>query len=212
MKLTNGGSIMMTAINTSEIVYDINQGLKDDDLIRKYNISAESLSSLMKALVHAGVLQKTESVDCTQSPEIPLEFMDDCPVCGLEVNIDADKCEGCGAWLISPHVSTAGAEVTAHGRGPKKRKNAEELFLDDIRAGMDDAQLIKKYGISSIKIVRLLSKFLWEGAITVEEFEARRHLAKTVYMPSFSCPSCKKIRPENSEYCPNCGTRMIRQS
>lgn len=206
---------MMTAINTSEIVYDINQGLKDDDLIRKYNISAESLSSLMKALVHAGVLQKTESVDCTQSPEIPLEFMHDCPICGLEINIDADKCEGCGTLFQSPHVSTSyinGVEAATTGSGSQTRKTAEELFLDDIRTGMDDAQLIKKYGISSIKIVRLLSKFLWEGVITVEEFEARRHLAKTVYMPSFSCPTCKEVRPENSEYCPTCGTRMIRQS
>ena len=211
----NGGSMIRTAINTSEIVYDIHQGLNEDDLKRKYNLTTKSLGRLMKALARVGVLEQAQPTNRTQSTEIPYEFTHDCPACGSEMDIDADKCAKCGASVHGPYMNTSQKTQTVSTvcEEPLKAKSTiESRILEDIRAGMDDRQLIKKYRISSIRIVGLLSKFLWDGSMTVEEFEARRSLAKTVYMPSFSCPSCKEIKHEKSQVCPDCGSRMTRES
>lgn len=95
------------------------------------------------------------------------------------------------------------------GKRTSRKLNIVEV-LRDVRAGMDDEALMEKHRLSRAEILKVLSKLLWEGLLSAEELSNRRFLAKTVYMPVFSCQSCGNIHFENLEACPKCGGRMAR--
>lgn len=90
---------------------------------------------------------------------------------------------------------------------PKKTIKAKELVAD-IRAGMDDAGLMQKYGLSARGIIMALNRLIWAGLMSSSEFAARKSLAKTLYMPVFECRSCGDVQFSKVEKCPRCGTRM----
>lgn len=89
-----------------------------------------------------------------------------------------------------------------------RRKIDGKQLLADIRTGMDDAGLMKKYGFSAKGILQLMGKLVSQGHITPEQLASRRSLAKTVYFPIFKCPHCKEILYTKSENCPQCGAQM----
>ncbi len=89
----------------------------------------------------------------------------------------------------------------------KKTIKAKEL-LADVRAGLDDASLMKKYGFSAGGILKALNRLLWEGLMSPSELADRRSLAKTLYMPVFECRSCGDVQFAKVEKCPICGKRM----
>jgi hypothetical protein len=89
----------------------------------------------------------------------------------------------------------------------KKKIKAKEL-LADIRAGMDDDGLMKKYGFSAGGILKALNRLIYEGLMSPSELAERRYLAKTVYMPVFECRSCGDVQFSKVEKCPRCGTRI----
>jgi predicted RNA-binding Zn-ribbon protein involved in translation (DUF1610 family) len=89
----------------------------------------------------------------------------------------------------------------------RRRISGREL-LRDIRSGMDDAGLMKKYNLSPKGILLLMGKLVSEGRLTPEELASRRSLAKTVYFATFKCPVCQEIHYTRSESCPRCGAAM----
>ncbi len=89
-----------------------------------------------------------------------------------------------------------------------KRHIRATEFLSDIRAGMDDASLMHKYGLSAHEVLKAVSKLMWQGLMTPTELEQRRSLAKTVYMPIYRCSSCKGISYMKLEKCPHCSAPM----
>jgi Mor family transcriptional regulator len=89
----------------------------------------------------------------------------------------------------------------------KKKVNAKGL-LADIRAGMDDDSLMAKYKLSARGVLRVMNRLIWEGLMTPSELEARRSLAKTLYMPVFKCPVCNEVQFVKTETCPKCGSHL----
>ena len=89
-----------------------------------------------------------------------------------------------------------------------KRQIKASEFLSDIRAGVDDAGLMQKYGLSAHEVFKIMSKLIWEGLMSPTELDQRRSLAKTVYMPIFKCSSCNQITYMKLEKCPHCGASM----
>ncbi|MGB6064948.1 MAG: hypothetical protein WBG50_09070 [Desulfomonilaceae bacterium] len=89
----------------------------------------------------------------------------------------------------------------------KKNIKAREL-LSDVRAGMDDATLMKKYNLSARGVLQALNKLIGHGLMSPEELVERRSLAKTVYMPVFTCSACGDTQFSKVEKCPRCGARM----
>jgi len=89
-----------------------------------------------------------------------------------------------------------------------RRKIRGKEILKDIRSGMDDAGLMKKYKLSPKAILLLMGKLVSEGWLTPEELAARRSLAKTVYFSIYKCPVCQEIHYTKSESCPSCGAVM----
>ena len=89
----------------------------------------------------------------------------------------------------------------------KIKIKAKEL-LADIRAGMDDAGLMEKYGLSAKGVLRAMARLIGAGVMSPSELADRRSLAKTVYMPVFDCKSCGDTHFSKVERCPSCGARM----
>ncbi len=89
----------------------------------------------------------------------------------------------------------------------KIKIRAKEL-LADIRAGMDDAGLMEKYGLSAKGVLRAKARLISEGVMSPSELADRRSLAKTVYMPVFECKSCGDTHFSKVEKCPRCGARI----
>ena len=71
----------------------------------------------------------------------------------------------------------------------KQTIKAKEL-LAPIRAGLDDAGLLKTHRFPKGGILKALNRLMWEGLTSPSELEERRSLAKTAYTPVFDCRSC----------------------
>lgn len=80
--------------------------------------------------------------------------------------------------------------------------------LADIRSGMDDAGLMKKYGLSAKGVLQLMGRLVSQGLLEPSELAQRKSLAKTVYFPTFKCPSCGEIHFSRSDTCPKCNSPM----
>ena len=81
-------------------------------------------------------------------------------------------------------------------------------ILSDIRSGMDDAGLMKKYGLSSKGVLQLMGRLVSQGLLKPSELAERKSLAKTVYFPIFKCPSCGEIHYSRFDTCPKCSSPM----
>ena len=106
--------------------------------------------------------------------------------------------------LATPEKSRAG---TAAGQvlSAGKRIIDAKAFAADLRAGLDDAALMKKYRVSQSRLLSLLARLVWEGLLTPEDVEERKSLSRTVYMAVYQCRLCKRFMFDYSEQCPDCG-------
>ncbi len=89
-----------------------------------------------------------------------------------------------------------------------KKKIKARDFLVDVRAGMDDAGLREKYGLSARGVLDAINKLIWHGLMTPDELAQRRSVATTVFLPIFKCSSCEEIAYSKFEKCPHCGSTM----
>ena len=196
-----------------EIVKDISRGMTDSELTQKYNLAAGQLLSIFKQLAKFRERRIQMLVIDLRSRMRPSELME-------KYQLSAEGLEKVfkrllEAKAISPDEletfrSSRDEQRTIELRGDslgKKTIKAKDL-LADIRAGMDDAGLMQKYGLSSRGILKALNRLIWEGLMSPSELAERRSLAKTVYMPVFECRSCGDVQFSKVEKCPRCGTRM----
>jgi hypothetical protein len=109
-------------------------------------------------------------------------------------------------WLQAG-VKAAPVEPVPASR-PRTRSNTARV-LDDIRAGLDDQDLMDKYGFSHRRLLSLMSKLVWEGLLTQEELAKRKSMARTVLMPIYQCRLCQEMSFEKNRECPRCGGPMI---
>ena len=197
-------------IQPSEILYDILVGMPNRDLMEKYGLSATDFETVLRKLVQAGSLKQSEVDSRLQilersSPVTPL-----CPKCGAYQSGVDERCSSCGHMLAEIVTSESKPQAEPMPRDDRDGLKAilKGAILSDIRDGLTDEELMDKYPVSPQAILNLLSKFLWEGALTQEDLEKRRSLAKTVYMHTFTCKACKKIHFEKRDRCPHCGAEM----
>jgi hypothetical protein len=88
----------------------------------------------------------------------------------------------------------------------EKRKITAREVLKDIRAGMDDAPLMRKYQLSAQGLQSVLNKMVQAGIVTEEELDGRVPLsARTVDLGLFICPACGNIQGSEFIECPRCG-------
>jgi uncharacterized protein (DUF433 family) len=204
---------MKKRIINKEIVKDIARGLTDSELTQNYNLSADQLQSIFKQLgkIRAKRIQTVAGdlrsgmarSDIMTKYQLSTEGLERVLKSLLEANaISPDELE----TFRSSRDKERTAELTRHSVS-KKTIKAKEL-LADIRAGLDDAGLMEKYGFSKGGILKALNRLIWEGLMSPSELADRRSLAKTLYMPVFECRSCGDVQFSRVEKCPSCGARM----
>jgi hypothetical protein len=88
----------------------------------------------------------------------------------------------------------------------EKRKITAREVLADIRAGVDDTNLMKKYRLSAQGLQSVLNKMVQAGMVTEEELDERVPLSeRTVDLGLFICPACGNIQGREFIECPRCG-------
>ncbi len=87
-----------------------------------------------------------------------------------------------------------------------KRKITANEVLADLREGLDDFALMKKYQLTSQGLQSLFNKMINSGAITPTELEDRiTPLEKTVELGLFFCTACGNTEANEFPTCPRCG-------
>ncbi|MEW6348038.1 MAG: hypothetical protein AB1646_03190 [Thermodesulfobacteriota bacterium] len=87
-----------------------------------------------------------------------------------------------------------------------KRKITANEVLNDLREGLDDFALMKKYQLSAQGLQSLFNKMINSGAITPTELEDRiTPLEKTVELGLFFCSACGNTESNEFTTCPRCG-------
>ena len=88
---------------------------------------------------------------------------------------------------------------------PKIKVNAEEA-VRDIRAGMPDTAIMKKYGLSARGLQSLFKKLGDAEFITSSELKNRSDLReRSVTLQLYRCPACNMPQFYKFDECPQCG-------
>ena len=136
-------------IDVKEAVADIRSGMDDYDLMTKYQVASDGLMSLLDKLVAGGYIDISE--------------------------IGA-RMPGFLGTLGIPGPALHGQEAEEKKQPAKDKPvihvNAQEAARD-IRSGMDDAELMKKFGLSSKGLQSIFSKLMARGLITQEILDHR---------------------------------------
>jgi hypothetical protein len=88
----------------------------------------------------------------------------------------------------------------------EKRKLKPKEIIRDIRAGTDDATLMKRYELSAQGLQSVFSKLVKAGMVTQAELDDRVPMAeRTVDIGLYICPACGNIQAKEFTQCPRCG-------
>jgi hypothetical protein len=82
--------------------------------------------------------------------------------------------------------------------------SAKEI-LADIKAGMDNSALMKKYGLSDKGLQSIFKKLMDMGVLKQEELEKRTCSPGKVMDVAWKCPACGKPQSKQYDECPDCG-------
>jgi rubrerythrin len=184
---------MKPTIDAKQAREDIRSGMSVRALMSKFKLSPKGLQSLLNKLVAAGAMSKAELVLL-----LP-EFMKTAIISAEETTV---------AVQASP---LTGKEVNAHEAAR------------DIRSGMSNSDLMKKYGISPSGLEGLFEKLVGEALIMPSELQFRLSslagMANTIHsgngrktktesppeQEAWTCPACGRSQAQEYEECPVCG-------
>ena len=142
----------MKRISAKEVRDDIRAGLDDSELMAKYGLSVKGLESLFRKLLRAGIVEESD--------------------------LGARMSDYAGSVVVADQLGSPQSErpLKKTGRGSRKRKR---LLVDalsavqDIRFGMSDAELMRKYRLTTRGLQSLFKKLLDTGCIEQFEFDQR---------------------------------------
>jgi rubrerythrin len=184
---------MKPIIDAKEARDNIRSGMSDSALMAKFKLSPKGLQSLLNKLVTVGAVSKAELVLL-----LP-EFMK-------------------SAVIPSDWNNSAGQAST----GTRRNVNAYEAARD-IRSGMSNADLMKKYGISPNGLEDLFEQLVGEALILPSELQFRlsaiagmansghsgdaqkKTPASSDHKAAWTCPACGRPQPQEYDECPVCG-------
>jgi hypothetical protein len=87
----------------------------------------------------------------------------------------------------------------------KQRQVDSWEMLRDIRDGMTNALLMKKYRLSPQELQRVFTTLVEAGAVNHAELGGRASALQGTVNPAWSCPACGRTEPREFEECPGCG-------
>jgi hypothetical protein len=87
---------------------------------------------------------------------------------------------------------------------PKQKISAKDL-VSDIRAGINDSALMKKYGVSAQGLQSLFIKLVEAKILNQQELDNRTHFREKAINVVWKCPACGKPQTRQFDECPECG-------
>ncbi len=139
-------------IVVKDALKDIRSGMSDIWIMRKYRLDARGLQSLLKKLLERGDL-KPEEVEERITGLTNAKVLTDAQVAELSEEMQR----------VKEHKPAAPGDRTV---------KAVEL-VRDIRAGVDDYDLMEKYSLSAKGLKNVLDKLVQAGSITRKELDQR---------------------------------------
>ncbi|MFH0821839.1 MAG: hypothetical protein V2B18_03750 [Pseudomonadota bacterium] len=198
-------------IRIREALRDVRTGMMDTDLMAKYQLSSKGLQSLFKKFTQSGLITFEEL-----NRRMP-GFMQ-------QAAIGADTEEG-PRWEIKRQPRP---------QQPTVRSINASTAVNDLRAGLKDDELMRKYRLSAKGLQHLFDQLMKAGLINnddierrMEEFDSTVDLRDTLgkwdleqimaeakafesaveVEPPWMCAACGNIETYVPEQCPQCGTR-----
>lgn len=86
----------------------------------------------------------------------------------------------------------------------RKTFKAKEVVAD-IKGGLDDIALMRKYGISAFTLQKLLNKLVKTGHLNSAALDRRTHMYEKTVDLGFKCPACGILQLTDFDECPACG-------
>ncbi|MEW6352304.1 MAG: ankyrin repeat domain-containing protein [Thermodesulfobacteriota bacterium] len=173
-------------VMAKDVMKDIRSGMSNAELREKYHLSDKGLHSLFTKLIGAGILAQ-EAVDgrFNSSPA---------------AHSSAAKPQS----QQGPRPSPASERKAPPPAPPKPQKEETDLDLkkvaNDLLSGMEDAELMKKYGVRPDGLEPLFNKLLEAGLLTEEEFYERILQAESEVVTSpTDTTSTPVTRPKTKE-------------
>jgi hypothetical protein len=187
-------------IDAKQALEDIRSGLDDQTLMDKYRISAKGLQSLFGKLIDFGVITQQE--------------------------IDQRTSESFGDVSITENLKQQVGLVQAKGSG--RTVSAHEAARD-LRSGVSDADLMKKYRLSSKGLQSLFGQLLDTGVVSQHDLDGRMpwtdhtvdvlgvlrqfgldrsHVSERDPTVPSQCVACGAPQTMEFEVCPSCGTNI----
>lgn len=173
-------------------IQDIRSGVTEGEMMVKYHLSPKGLQSLFNKLVHAGFIE--------------LEELD-------------QKMPTFMGTVFVPETETG---RTSPREGDSSAEGAIGLseVLADIKSGLDDQALMKRYHLSARGLQSVFDHLVFTGLMTQAEVDERfAPLDSTVDVHGFhgrvkapdskehpwECPACGRSQPHEMDECPVCG-------
>jgi len=193
-------------IKADQVLKDIRSGMSDGELMGTYHLSPKGLQSLFNKLVQGGFID-LEELDQRMPTFMGTVFVSEVAVPKRKPDAE-DKSDG-------------------DRQGQLTRSMSLNEVLTDIRAGLDDAGLMKKYELSARGLQSVCDHLVFTGLMTQGEIDQRfAPLDSTVdvHQPRerseppgaidhsqqvsetlWECPACGRPQPREFDECPVCG-------
>jgi hypothetical protein len=169
-------------IKAGDVVVDIEAGLSDHYLMRKYEISSRQLEFLLQRLLDKGLVTQQQLDDRMSLADttVTRAFVDTQK--SLE-ELDEDQPDKTTtrSFRVFPHPNRT---PTQKASTPRRTVRAEDL-IRDLDLGVDDSDLMQKYELSPQQLELLFKKLLDAGLITVEQLYGRTSISGTAITKAF---------------------------
>ena len=159
-------------IGAREAVKDITSGMTDADLMKKYNLSAKGLASLFRKLAEAKLLEV--SFVRTRTP----------PTAAAEI----------AKSMQSPVPAPA---PTNHGSG--KPAESDRAVLQDIKAGLHDAEIMRRHELSPGNLKQITASLVQAGLLDAAG------MGRPADSKARLCPFCSRELKASAGKCVHCG-------
>lgn len=148
-------------IDASQVLKDIRAGMRDANLMEKYNLSPVGLASLIKKLVEVGAVREVSAKDLLRdirSGVTNKELMS-------KYHLSATALRS-----LFNEMTDAGISFFREREEPRDKKsiNVREI-LEDIRSAATESQLMEKYGLSSRGLQSTFWKLVHSHVLTWDE-------------------------------------------
>ncbi len=158
-------------VKAQEVVNDIRAGITDSYLMKKYDLTSRQLELLLQKLVAKGYLteQELDSRISLEDTAVTKAFID------VQQSVEALDDTEVTALI------TQGRRTT----GSPKRKIKTRNLVEDIKAGVNDSQLMQKYELAANQLEYMLARLLDSGKVTEQQLEERISLSDTSITRAF---------------------------